>query len=491
MASFSPPPIRDIEDLDLTAVYYAADDAKTLHGEMMAWYGTHRRRLPWRGDAPPFTDESESSKLPSKKKRKTTAAAARPAGVPAISSFFSCVGPLPAPAAAAAAAPAAAAAALPSSMCGPLTVSPYATWVSEVMLQQTRVATVIAYHTKWMQLFPTVEALAAASEEEVNAAWAGLGFYRRVRSLHKGAKQVVAEHNGEVPSTTAALEKLAGVGPYTAGAIASIAFGRSAALVDGNVIRVLARHRALHGDAKSRNLAKLCWRLARELVPERDAGIWNQALMELGATVCTPKSPSCAVCPIRASCRGVRSEGGATRFPFAHVKPKPRDEGMAVCAVRRKADGRLLCQRRPLTGLLAGQWQLLCAVVAHDPPPTLGERRAALVAALEATGERGAALRRLVACEEKRDDRPGLGRRRDISAKVPTKHTFSHIKHHMFIEAVELDEEAAAPLQREEGDAADGDHATALEWMNEAELKTRGVTAGLKKVLKQLAREKF
>ena len=374
----------DIEDLDLVAVYYEPSTVDTVRASLLGWYSANRRRLPWRGDAPPFGDDA----APPSKKQKFQ----RPTGVAAISSYFS----------APAAAEATALAATPSAR-GSLAVTPYATWVSEIMLQQTRVATVIDYHTRWLARFPTIEALAAASPEDVNAAWAGLGYYRRARFLHACAKEVVAHHGGVLPSTAAELIKLPGIGPYTAGAVASIAFGESTPVVDGNVVRVLARHRALADDAKSRTLAKLCWRLAGELVPRCDAGIFNQAIMELGATVCKPKSPSCGACPIRASCRGAASSAGATAYPIAHVKKAPRDEGVAVCAVRRERDGRLLCQRRPGTGLLAGQWELICAVLPqHAPPPTLAARRAALAAKLGRSSAVGAGefiLYRYISCE--------------------------------------------------------------------------------------------
>ncbi|CAK9036830.1 Adenine DNA glycosylase (MutY homolog) (hMYH), partial [Durusdinium trenchii] len=194
----------------------------------------------------------------------------------------------------------------PPKCCGETSGASYGVWVSEVMLQQTQVAVVIPYWTRWMRRFPTLNDLAAAPLEEVNALWAGLGFYGRARRLHEGAKYVLAQHGGQLPSDVTALRKIPGVGPYTAGAIASIAFQQPAALVDGNVARVFARLRAMPaalGVAKSQRLMKRCWSLAEQLVDRTEPGVFNQALMELGATICTPSSPSCERCPLRFACR--------------------------------------------------------------------------------------------------------------------------------------------------------------------------------------------
>ena len=177
----------------------------------------------------------------------------------------------------------------------------YATWVSEIMLQQTRVETVIRYFLTWMERFPTIEALASASAEEVNSVWAGLGYYRRARMLHEGAQHVVRELGGRLPRTVPELLKIKGVGPYTAGAIASIAFAQAAPVVDGNVIRVFSRLHAIDGDPAT--LLKPSWKLAEHLLDRSRPGDYNQGLMELGATVCTPKSPKCGECPLQNQCR--------------------------------------------------------------------------------------------------------------------------------------------------------------------------------------------
>eukprot|EP00698_Gefionella_okellyi_P004859 TRINITY_DN14491_c0_g1_i1.p1 TRINITY_DN14491_c0_g1~~TRINITY_DN14491_c0_g1_i1.p1 ORF type:complete len:590 (-),score=132.58 TRINITY_DN14491_c0_g1_i1:17-1672(-) len=178
----------------------------------------------------------------------------------------------------------------------------YGVWVSEIMCQQTRVQTVIDYWTRWMAKWPTVAALAKATQEEVNEMWAGLGYYRRARFLLQGAQEIMSKHNGLFPSTAKELQAISGIGEYTAGAIASVVFGEAAPIVDGNVVRVVSRLRAIAGDIKTPQAKKLHWRLARELVSEQRPGDFNQALMELGAILCTPQKPNCGQCPVRAQC---------------------------------------------------------------------------------------------------------------------------------------------------------------------------------------------
>jgi A/G-specific adenine glycosylase len=185
-------------------------------------------------------------------------------------------------------------------------VSAYGIWVSEMMLQQTRVETVIEYWTRWMVRFPTVRELARATVDEVNSMWAGLGYYRRARFLLHGAQTIVEKHGGVMPNTVDGLLSIPGIGPYTAGAIASIAFKVPTPLVDGNVIRVLARLRAIDVDPKNRAAQAIMWQLASRIVDPLRAGDFNQALMELGATICTPLNPQCAVCPVRSACYAYR-----------------------------------------------------------------------------------------------------------------------------------------------------------------------------------------
>jgi len=203
--------------------------------------------------------------------------------------------------------------------------SPYKVWISEIMLQQTQVATVIPHFENFLERFPTLGSLAEAEEEEVLARWSGLGYYSRARNLHAAAKRIARERNGELPSEPAELAALPGVGRYTAGAIASIAFGRSAPSVDGNQARVLARLEALGGDPSRNPLKAELWAGAGRLVDCDRPGDLNQALMELGARVCKPAAPSCDSCPVAAECLAGR-EGRALDFPGR----RPRQTAEAV-----------------------------------------------------------------------------------------------------------------------------------------------------------------
>jgi len=232
------------------------------------------------------------------------------------------------------------------------TRDPYAIWLSEVMLQQTRVETVVPYYTRFLDRYATVRALADAPLDDVLSMWSGLGYYRRARMLHAGAKHVAAR--GAFPSDVAALREVPGVGPYTAGAIASIAFGRRAALVDGNVARVLARIFAIEDDVRGGAGLARVWEIAESLVPEEAAGDWNQALMELGATVCTPREPRCLVCPVRDAC-DARRAGKERALPVLRAKTKPRPARRAAIVLMSSA-GILLARRRP-DGLFGGLWE--------------------------------------------------------------------------------------------------------------------------------------
>jgi A/G-specific adenine glycosylase len=231
----------------------------------------------------------------------------------------------------------------------------YRVWVSEVMLQQTRVATVIPYFERWMQRFPTVAALAAADEGEVLRVWQGLGYYSRARALLRGAREVVDHHGGEVPSGVDELLGLPGVGPYSAGAIASIAFGRRVPVVDGNVNRVLCRVFGLRGDPQRAPLKARIWKLAGELVPPDAPGEHNQAVMELGATVCAPRSPVCLTCPLAGACVA-RRDGLIERLPELAARPQAVPIDMVATVVWRR--GRLLLVRPTRSRWWSGLWQL-------------------------------------------------------------------------------------------------------------------------------------
>jgi A/G-specific adenine glycosylase len=252
----------------------------------------------------------------------------------------------------------------------------YRVWLSEIMLQQTTVKAVIPYFHAFLRRWPTEEALAAAGLEEVLAAWAGLGYYSRARNLHLCARQVAERHGGRFPRSEAALCTLPGIGPYTAAAIAAIAFGARATPVDGNIERVIAR---LHAVATPLPGAKPALRrVAEALTPARRAGDHAQALMDLGATVCTPRRPSCLVCPLVPWCAG-RAQGIAALLPMRPVKPeRPRRTAVAFVALRR--DGSVLLRRRPEAGLLGGMLEVPSTEWLDSLPPLEQALRGAPVA---------------------------------------------------------------------------------------------------------------
>ena len=236
---------------------------------------------------------------------------------------------------------------------------PYAVWVSEVMLQQTRVATVVDYFENWMERFPTVEALADTAVEEVLEMWSGLGYYRRARYLHQAARQIVDECGGEIPAEVDELQKLPGIGPYTAGAVASIAFGRREPLVDGNVMRVVARLFGIEGPPKRSPANNEIWQRAEELVDPDRPGDFNQGLMELGSEVCTTSGPRCGSCPVRPWCRGYAT-GDPEQFPGGRDRPEQRPMRARCCVVYRTDEAgnyQFLLRRRPEKGLLGGLWE--------------------------------------------------------------------------------------------------------------------------------------
>jgi A/G-specific adenine glycosylase len=241
------------------------------------------------------------------------------------------------------------------------TRDPYAILLSELMLQQTRVQTALPYYDKFLAKWPTFEALAAAPEDEVLRAWAGLGYYSRARNLLAAARACVAEHGGTIPPDEAAVRALPGVGPYTAGAVLSICHAKPLPAVDGNVVRVLSRLFRIE-DADPRREVD---RRAAALVPADAPGEWNQAVMELGATLCSPRNPRCEACPVERFC-AARAAGVAEELP-RKAKKKASPEADVAVALCRRADGRTLLVRRPEKGLLAGMWA---------PPSAEGDGRA-------------------------------------------------------------------------------------------------------------------
>jgi A/G-specific adenine glycosylase len=236
------------------------------------------------------------------------------------------------------------------------TTDPYRIWISETMLQQTRVAAVLPYYERFVTRFPSVAALAAAPVEDVLALWAGLGYYRRARHLKKAAEIIMARHGGELPEEEPALLALPGVGRYTAGALRSIAFDRPAPILDGNVFRLLSRFLARAGTWNRSSDKERFWEIAEAVVPRRNAGDFNQALMEMGALICTPRLPECGRCPVRRRCRA-RRLGKVDRFPSPRQRPPAEDVERDVYVLRDRR-GRVLLRQRPEGGRMGGMWEL-------------------------------------------------------------------------------------------------------------------------------------
>lgn len=284
---------------------------------------------------------------------------------------------------------------------------PYRVWLSEVMLQQTTVAVVRGYFARFTDRWPTVGALAAAADAEVMGEWAGLGYYARARNLLTCARVVVAEHGGRFPETRAALQELPGIGPYTAAAIAAIAHDAPEVVVDGNVERVMAR---LHAIETPLPLAKAEIRAAAaRLTPLRRAGDYAQAVMDLGATICTPKSPACGICPWREPC-AARRAGTAADLPRKLPKAdKPVRLGHAYVA--RRADGAYLLERRPARGLLGGMlgWPGSVWSAAPEPAPPLQADWRLLEAEVRHTFTHFDLRLRIHVAEVENDSRPEKG----------------------------------------------------------------------------------
>lgn len=232
---------------------------------------------------------------------------------------------------------------------------PYAVWISEIMLQQTRVDQVRPYYDRFMKRFPTVEALGMASREEVLKAWEGMGYYARARNLHRAAGQIVERHEGKIPDNPAQISVLPGIGPYTAAAVLSIAYGRDCPVIDGNVVRVLSRLFHLTDDPAAAAAKKQMAALAERLLVSGRAGDFNQAMMELGATVCTPRQPDCGGCPVSSFCLARRELPDPSVLPRKQPRKQRPHHHVAAGIVHRGDD--ILIVRRPMDGLLGGLWE--------------------------------------------------------------------------------------------------------------------------------------
>ncbi|PAU55598.1 A/G-specific adenine glycosylase [Pseudomonas sp. PIC25] len=259
-------------------------------------------------------------------------------------------------------------------------ITPYRVWVSEIMLQQTQVSTVLDYFDRFMAALPTVQALAAAEEDEVLHLWTGLGYYSRARNLHKTAKIVVERHDGEFPRDVEQLAELPGIGRSTAGAIASLSMGLRAPILDGNVKRVLARYLAQEGYPGEPRVARQLWDAAERFTPYERVNHYTQAMMDLGATLCTRSKPSCLLCPLRSGCRA-NLLGRESDFPAAKPR-KALPQKRTLMPLLANREGAILLYRRPSSGLWGGLWSLpelddleALAPLAAQHALRLGERR--------------------------------------------------------------------------------------------------------------------
>ncbi len=234
------------------------------------------------------------------------------------------------------------------------TRDPYLIWVSEVVLQQTRVEQGLPYYERFVNAFPTVQVLAAAPIDQVLKLWEGLGYYTRARNMHLAAQRVVSEHHGVMPERADLLQLLPGVGRYTAAAVASIAYGEAVAVVDGNVKRVLSRLFNIEDCIDDTAVEHQLWERANRLVPRRSPGDFNQAMMELGARICTPRKPDCAGCPVNAQCAAY-GLGVAEARPVRKAKTPPKQKELLTAVIQE--DGSYLLVRRPDEGLLGGLWE--------------------------------------------------------------------------------------------------------------------------------------
>ncbi len=243
------------------------------------------------------------------------------------------------------------------------TKDPYRIWLSEIMLQQTRTETVGAYYARFLERFPDVFALAEASEQDVLKSWEGLGYYSRARNLHKAAKQIVGRYAGRFPASVDALRALPGVGDYTAAAVASIAFGLPAPAMDGNLTRVLSRFHGVREDVGAPSVKRRLLELAREDMPESRCGDFNQALMDLGATVCIPGTPDCEACPLRFLC-DARQAGDAEELPVKTAAKPPKEISMAVALI---TCGERIWMTQRREALLKNLWVFLMAENAGQP----------------------------------------------------------------------------------------------------------------------------
>ncbi|MDD3241052.1 MAG: A/G-specific adenine glycosylase [Lachnospira sp.] len=322
---------------------------------------------------------------------------------------------------------------------------PYRVWVSEIMLQQTRVEAVIPYFLRFMNVLPTIEALAEVDEEQLHKLWEGLGYYSRVRNLQKAAKVICEEYQGKIPSEHEQILKLPGIGPYTAGAISSIAFGQPKAAIDGNVLRVMTRVLADDTDINNMTFRKEMGSWLEEIYPEGQCGDFTQSLIELGALICVPNAePKCDQCPISAYCKA-RQEERQLQFPVKQPKKKRKIQDMTVFLME-KDDSIAIC-KRPDSGLLAGLWQF---------PNVDGVLK--VQEALDWVAEQGIAV----------------SRTDGIIEEPEKKHIFTHIEWHMHVYRIQCEkyrEKLGMIEKSDEQDIGECENpAEKLEWVKKEKL---------------------
>ncbi|PIN19788.1 A/G-specific adenine DNA glycosylase [Handroanthus impetiginosus] len=353
----------------------------------------------------------------------------------------------------------------------------YAVWVSEVMLQQTRVQTVVDYFNRWMEKWPTIHHLAQASIEEVNEMWAGLGYYRRARFLLEGAKMIV-DGGGEFPRTASSLQKVKGIGNYTAGAIASIAFEEAVPVVDGNVVRVITRLKAISANPKNSTTVKEIWKLARQLVDPSRPGDFNQAVMELGATVCTPTTPNCSTCPLSQQCQALslsinHESVQVTDYPMKVAKAKQRHDFSAVSVVEivgegPQSDSVYLLVKRPDEGLLAGLWEFPSVLLEGEAELALRRK------AIDSFLKQSFGLDMKGSCK--------VVSREEVGVYV---HVFTHIRLKMYIELLVLRLKGGMDFLQKKQESA----TMMWKYVDNVALSTLGLTSGVRKVYTMV--EKF
>ncbi|KAK4270056.1 hypothetical protein QN277_023141 [Acacia crassicarpa] len=417
-----PSPQPEVQDIEDAVSSFSEDETQKLRFALLDWYDHNRRELPWRRTS----SNNDGCKEEEEEEEEVDSRA-------------------------------------------------YAVWVSEVMLQQTRVQTVIDYYNRWMEKWPTIHDLAQASLEEVNEMWAGLGYYRRARFLLEGAKRIVAE-GGRIPNTVSTLRKIPGIGDYTAGAIASIAFQEAVPVVDGNVVRVTARLKAVSANPKDSATIKRFWKLAAQLVDPLRPGDFNQALMELGATVCTPLNPSCSSCPASKFCNVLAiskddSSVLVTDYPVKVIKVKQRCDFCVVCVVELLGSGgkldnnqsssEFILVKRPNEGLLAGLWEFP-SVPLDGETDSLDRREAA-----------NRFLKSTLKIDTKKSSNIVL--REDIGEFV---HIFSHIRLKLYVELLVLQSKG----RKDDSFKSQGNETITCKWVDGNALSSMGLTTSVRKV---------